>query len=636
MVTTNQPHILVMFERKADVDETTINKLNENYTIFVSTLEDDSFDATMSDNHISNIITVGNSWQPFNETITKYGNKLNTKWIHKSFDEFSNNDSDFIKNLFIHSNISNQVNNTISVYITAYNSGNIIYRPYNSLLAQTYKNWELVIIDDSDDGNNETELIVKSIKDFRVKYFRGKHSGFIGEVKNYAARLCTGYVICEVDHDDELEPDILNKLHKTYQSDENIGFVCSDCCELYDDNGENSVYGDNYSFGYGSYINEWHRNKWRAIAIAGDMNITTIKDIVGVPNHIRTWRASTLAAIGFNNSSLYASDDYDVILRTVIHCSKTETKMVHLPVFGYYQYRNRNIGNHTFKRNKEIRNLQSWSYVAHGDNLKVALPKLQEKLYPTEEKQCIGDNFINGHWNQIWNMPWNWKSQSFNQRFNPDDNYKVSIVISTYKRPELLDRAIKSIMSQIYQNFEIIVIGDACPLLNDFMNNYKEDKTKIRWWNMKTNSNDGGTTPKNYALRSCVRTNLICYLDDDNIYTSNHLETLVNKFKEDSNISFAFSSFSMGKYDIICKIPKKYRIDTSTFMHRFSLLRKYGYWRSHKDVGYAHDHELVSRWVKGGEKWAATESITMIYNMDAGTMNNAEMIYLYGDREDFV
>ena len=643
-MSSKQPHVMLIFEKKSSENKVLIDTISENHTVFSTTLEDDDFHNIIATNHIHVYITIGEKSHFFNHLFDRYGNKLVNMWIHKTYSEINTcNISSIIINVFFNSSIVNVKNNTISYFVTAYNSGNLIFKPYNSLLKQTYRDWELVIFDDSDDDNRITEDIVKNIinSDLRVKYFRTKHSGFIGEVKNNAARLCKGYVICELDHDDEITEELTMKLNEVYSNDNNVIFVSSNCCELYDDNEENVIYGEKYAFGYGSYSYGWDRGKWRAITQAGIMNVTTIRDIIGVPNHIRTWRTSSLFEIGYNNSELYVADDYELMLRTVIYCQEKNKKMIHLPMLGYYQYRNRNIGNHTFKRNHQIRNLQSLSHKYYSEKLDKVIPLLQDRLI--DDDKNIGINNGRGHQHRFdnydgkrcyshWEMSWNWKPQNFNEIYY-DNNYKVSIVISTYKRPELLIRAINSCLDQTYQNFEIIIVGDKCPDLENTMNSFDGKKDKIMWWNLLTNSKDGGTTPKNYALRCCVRTNLICYLDDDNIYTNRHLETLVSKFKEDSNIEFAFSSMEMGGYNIICREPKKMRVDTSTIMHKRELLEKYGYWRKQSDVGYTHDYEIVSRWVNENLKWKATEEVTMIYNMETQSLNNPLLIYLaYGDQ----
>lgn len=632
-----QPHVILVFENDCYLNDnlSLIEKLSLEFTVFHTSISNGNFHKILAQNKIHVILTFGSYSNIFNSLILHYGNKLNDRWIHISNGE--NKDySSIITNCFFNSQIMLPQNNTISYFITAYNSRDIIYRPYNSLLQQTYLNWELVIIDDSDKDNGETERIIKEIasSDFRVKYFRSSHSGFIGEVKNYAARLCTGYVICELDHDDEVTPDLTKSLHDVYSNDKDLIFVSTNCCELYDDTQENSLYGEIYDFGYGSYVYEWHREKWRAVSQSGNINNTTVTDIVGVPNHIRTWRASALFDIGYNNSSLYIADDYELILRTINYCFLNNKKMLHLPIMGYYQYRNRQIGNHTFKRLEQIRKVQNLCSIFYNDSVLQSVVTIQNRRKETEYVQRRWDNYEGERCIPIWKMPWNWHPNFINSPEYIFDEYKVSIVISTYKRKELLLRAINSCLNQTYQNFEIIIVGDNCPELENFMNNeYNGPKEKIRWFNLYSNCNDGGTTPKNYALRMIVRTNLICYLDDDNIYTPEHLESLVQKFKDDRELKFAFSSMEMTNYKIICREPKHMRIDTSTFMHKKSLLYKYGYWKSHKEAGYAHDWELVSRWVSGGEKWSATEKVTMIYNMETQSLNNPKVIYeVYNDQ----
>jgi hypothetical protein len=82
----------------------------------------------------------------------------------------------------------------------------------------------------------------------------------------------------------------------------------------------------------------------------------------------------------------------------------------------------------------------------------------------------------------------------------------------------------------------------------------------------------------------------------------------------------------MDKYRIVCKEPKLYRVDTSCIVHRKNLIDKYGKWKSHKDGGYSHDYELVSRW--GSEPYFTTNECTMWYN-PIGSLNNPKGIYEY-------
>jgi hypothetical protein len=60
--------------------------------------------------------------------------------------------------------------------------------------------------------------------------------------------------------------------------------------------------------------------------------------------------------------------------------------------------------------------------------------------------------------------------------------------------------------------------------------------------------------------------------------------------------------------------PRLYGVDTSCLVHRRHLISRHGWWKTHSEVGYAHDWELVKRWVDGGEKWAASRKPTLAYN----------------------
>jgi hypothetical protein len=60
--------------------------------------------------------------------------------------------------------------------------------------------------------------------------------------------------------------------------------------------------------------------------------------------------------------------------------------------------------------------------------------------------------------------------------------------------------------------------------------------------------------------------------------------------------------------------PKYQGIDTSCILHPKAFVARHGGWKNREDGGYAHDWELVSRWLQGGETWACTKLPTLIYN----------------------
>lgn len=91
----------------------------------------------------------------------------------------------------------------VSVIMPAYNAERYIGESISSVLAQTYSNWELLVVNDgSTDG---TAAIVEGFKDHRIRLFH-KANGGIGSARNLALRHVRGTFICGLDSDDVMPP----------------------------------------------------------------------------------------------------------------------------------------------------------------------------------------------------------------------------------------------------------------------------------------------------------------------------------------------------------------------------------------------------------------------------------------------
>lgn len=87
-----------------------------------------------------------------------------------------------------------------SVVIPTYNSAWCIKRSLESVLNQTYKNFEILVIDNySDDG---TFSLIKDYRDSRVRFFRIHNNGIIAASRNKGIREAQGEWICFLDSDD--------------------------------------------------------------------------------------------------------------------------------------------------------------------------------------------------------------------------------------------------------------------------------------------------------------------------------------------------------------------------------------------------------------------------------------------------
>jgi glycosyltransferase involved in cell wall biosynthesis len=238
-------------------------------------------------------------------------------------------------------------NPLVTVFTAAYKTGENIRRPFCSLKEQTYGNWEWVIVDDSDDdGKTFKVLSALAEQDHRIRVFKPwKHSGTIGEVKNWACSLANGDILLELDHDDELTDYALDCVVRGFGQNIEAGFLYTDCAEIYED-GTSLSYRDGWAFGYGSYADVEYRGKLYKSGSPGNINSKTIRYITSMPNHIRAWRKSFYRSIGGHNKELHVADDYEIMIRTFL-----KTRMIRVPKLCYLQH----IGNTAQqKRNKEI------------------------------------------------------------------------------------------------------------------------------------------------------------------------------------------------------------------------------------------------------------------------------------------
>lgn len=135
----------------------------------------------------------------------------------------------------------------------------------------------------------------------------------------------------------------------------------------------------------------------------------------------------------------------------------------------------------------------------------------------------------------------------------------VSIIIPTYKRSHMLERAIDSALNQTYKNIEIVVVDDNAPLSDSrektklVMQKYN-NKKNILYYEMKSNS--GGAVARNKGVQ-ISNGEYICFLDDDDEYLPRKIELQVGKFSN-SNIPLSVVG---GHADIVNEDGKLIRTE---------------------------------------------------------------------------
>lgn len=110
------------------------------------------------------------------------------------------------------------MNPDISVYMTAFNAEAFIHECIESVLSQSFSNFEFIIVDDgSTDGTIE---IIKDFKDKRIRLFEREH-GYIDSL-NFSVNISDGYYLAKMDADDIMMVDRLLIQYNYLESNKEI------------------------------------------------------------------------------------------------------------------------------------------------------------------------------------------------------------------------------------------------------------------------------------------------------------------------------------------------------------------------------------------------------------------------------
>jgi len=116
----------------------------------------------------------------------------------------------------------------VSIIMNSYNSDEFLEEAIDSIINQTYQNWEIIFWDNQSTDNSAK--IIKSYNDRRIKYFYAPRFTPLGEARNFAIEKCNGEWIGFLDADDIWDKD---KLFLSFQelnnssNEDNISLIYS-------------------------------------------------------------------------------------------------------------------------------------------------------------------------------------------------------------------------------------------------------------------------------------------------------------------------------------------------------------------------------------------------------------------------
>lgn len=118
-------------------------------------------------------------------------------------------------------------NPLVSIILPTYNRAAFLPKALDSVFAQAYENWEIILIDDG--STDDTVAILEGYDDARIRYFFQENQG-VSSARNYGIAQCDGEVIALLDSDDEWLPE---KLSSQLRYMKEHGYVISQTNEIW-------------------------------------------------------------------------------------------------------------------------------------------------------------------------------------------------------------------------------------------------------------------------------------------------------------------------------------------------------------------------------------------------------------------
>ena len=362
----------------------------------------------------------------------------------------------------------------VSIIITNYNCEDYIEKAIKSCLNQTYKNIEILIIDDNS-TDNSLENINKYLYDKRINVYKINKNVGPYWLKNSLISKANGEFITMLDSDDFYTKDKIEKQIKEFIKNENLLLVsCSAQREK-----------ENSSLGYPSMM--WKKEVFENIGFYDSVRIGADAEIFD------------------RFIKIYGYKNYKHINEVLYFCPKRRKEGLTTKIPEKSKIR------------KEYVNYYK-EYHQKSKNLKIEFPSTNRN-FPAPEEIAIKDQV------PFYNIE---KIQS--------ENDKLPIIMCVWKRLSGFEMIIKQLNNQKFNNFKLFVWNNNVDLQKEFEQIIK--KSKFEYEIYHSNENIGGFGRFFYARKIRRRPGLLDYcifIDDDQRFGKNLIETFY-KEKEKNTI----------------------------------------------------------------------------------------------------
>jgi glycosyltransferase involved in cell wall biosynthesis len=406
-------------------------------------------------------------------------------------------------------------NPKVSIIIPVYNGSNYMREAIDSALSQTYKNIEILVINDGSNDNGATREIALSYGD-RIKYFK-KENGGVASALNLGIEKMTGEYFSWLSHDDVYYQ---NKIEKqvSAMSDHNTSEII-----LYSDyaimNSKSEIVGSTC----------FHKSH-----LVSRLNASYYPLFFGLIHGCTLLIPKNLFdKFGVFNEKLKTTQDYDLWFRIF--------KNINVLYIPDILIKSRVHDKQESKRNvNDVHRLEGnslWINMMENisDEQVLAFQDTKIKFYKDIMK-VLKDTMFND--------AYEYAKDSYNKlvsRINME-NIKVSVIIPFYNRILSVQEAIESVLKQTHQNIEIILIDDGS---TEDMGQYKKKWEQISNVRYCKQENKGPAAARNLGVLKASG-DYIAFLDSDDTFLPDKIEIQLHEMCINGDL---FSHTSYNRID---------------------------------------------------------------------------------------
>ena len=125
------------------------------------------------------------------------------------------------------------------------------------------------------------------------------------------------------------------------------------------------------------------------------------------------------------------------------------------------------------------------------------------------------------------------------KRIVMNKNPTVSVIIPTYNRAHLVDRAIQSVLNQTYKDFELIIVDDgSTDNTEDIIKEFQKKDERIKY--IRHEENRGGSAARNTGIKA-AKGEYIAFLDSDDEWLPIKLGRQISEFTNKSKIALVYT-----------------------------------------------------------------------------------------------